>query len=63
VTVTRSGDTSTAASVITFQFDRATKKFSYDGAAWREILKHFPNSPEAVEARKHLDALVNKTSR
>ena len=45
---------------ITFQFDRATKKFSYDGAAWREILKRYPNSPEAVEARKHLDAMVNK---
>jgi hypothetical protein len=48
---------------ITFQFDRATKKFSYDGAAWREILKRYPNSPEAVEARKRLDALANKTSR
>jgi len=46
---------------ITFQFDRATKKFSYDGAAWREILKRFPNSLEALEARKHLDALANKT--
>jgi len=48
---------------ITFQFDRATKKFSYDGAAWREILKRFPNSLEAVEARKHLDASTNKTSK
>jgi len=35
-----------------------TKKFSYDGAAWREILKRYPNSPEAAEARKHLDALT-----
>lgn len=42
---------------VTFQFDRVTKKFSYDGAAWREIVKRYPNSPEAVEARKHLDAL------
>ena len=42
---------------ITFLFDRATKKFSYDGAAWREILKKYPTSSEAVEARKHLDAL------
>ena len=42
---------------ITFLFDRATRKFSYNGAAWREILKRYPNSPEAVEARKHLDAL------
>jgi len=48
---------------ITFQFDRATKKFSYDGTAWREILKRFPNSPEALEARKHLEALANKTAK
>jgi hypothetical protein len=43
---------------ITFLFDRTTKKFSYNGAAWREILKRYPNSSEAVEARKHLDALA-----
>ena len=48
---------------ITFLFDHATKKFSYDGAAWREILKRFPNSPEAVEARKHLDAMMSKVSK
>ena len=42
---------------ITFLFDRTAKKFSYDGAAWREIVKRYPNSPEAVEARKHLEAL------
>ena len=43
---------------ITFLFNRTTKKFSYNGAAWREILKRYPNSPEAVEARKHLEALA-----
>lgn len=42
---------------ITFHFDRTTKKFSYDGAAWREILKRYPNSLEAAEARKHLESL------
>jgi hypothetical protein len=42
---------------ITFLFDRETKKFSYDGAAWRDILKRFPNNPEAAEANKHLEAL------
>lgn len=45
---------------ITFVFDRASKKFSYNGAVWREILKRYPNSPEAVEARKHLETLGNK---
>ncbi len=41
---------------VTFTFDRAAKKFHYDGAAWREILKRYPNSPEAGEARKRLEA-------
>jgi hypothetical protein len=43
---------------ITFLFDRTTKKFSYDGAAWREILKRYPNSPEAGEAKEHLESLA-----
>jgi hypothetical protein len=41
---------------VTFTFDRAAKKFHYDGTAWREILKRYPNSPEAEEARKRLEA-------
>ena len=42
---------------ITFTFDRAAKKFHYDGASWREIVRRYPRSPEAQEARKRLDAL------
>ncbi|HKC64442.1 MAG TPA: hypothetical protein VKB86_12440 [Pyrinomonadaceae bacterium] len=42
---------------IVFIFDRATKQFHYDGASWREILRRYPHSPEAAEARKLLDAL------
>jgi hypothetical protein len=42
---------------IAFIFDRATKKFHYDGASWREILRRYPRSPEAEEARKRLNAL------
>ena len=42
---------------VTFQFDRVARRFTYNGAAWREILKRYPNSAEAVEARKHLAAL------
>jgi hypothetical protein len=42
---------------ITFTFDRTSKTFSYDGGAWREIIRRYPNSPEAAEARKRLDAL------
>jgi hypothetical protein len=44
---------------VTFTFDRAAKKFHYEGAAWREIMQRYPNSPEAAEARKRLEALAN----
>ena len=42
---------------IVFVFERATKRFHYDGASWREILRRYPRSPEAEAARKRLDAL------
>ena len=41
-----------------FVFDRATKRFHYDGAALRELLRHYPNSPEAIDARKRLAQLA-----
>lgn len=41
---------------IAFTFDAAEKRFHYGGAAWREILRRYPHSPEAAEARKRLDA-------
>ena len=44
---------------VTFTFDRTTKEFHYDGAAWREILRRYPDSPEALEARKRLTKLAN----
>ncbi len=44
---------------VIFTFDRSAKQFHYDGAAWREILKRYPKSPEAVEARKRLEAQAN----
>jgi len=37
---------------VTFTFDRTTKKFHYEGWAWREIVRRYPNSPEATEAQK-----------
>jgi hypothetical protein len=43
---------------ITFLFDRATKRFSYDGRAWRDILRRFPDTNEAAEARKRLQAMT-----
>lgn len=42
---------------ISFVFDSAAKQFHYDGASWREIVRRYPRSPEALEARKRLDAL------
>jgi hypothetical protein len=43
---------------ISFVFDRSKKQFHYDGAAWREILRRYPNSAEAEAARKRLDLLA-----
>jgi len=48
---------------VTFLFDRGTKKFSYEGAAWREVVRRFPHSPEAVDARKHLERFNVSMSR
>lgn len=45
---------------VTFTFDRATKQFHYDGAAWREIVRRYSNRAEANEAEKRLRALPNK---
>jgi hypothetical protein len=39
---------------VIFDFDAAAKQFHYDGAAWREILRRHPRSPEASEARRRL---------
>lgn len=38
-----------------FAFDNSTKRLHYDGAAWRELLRRHPKTPEALEARKRLE--------
>ena len=43
---------------VTFTFSPTTKRFNYDGAAWRELLRRYPNTPEALEARKRLAELA-----
>jgi hypothetical protein len=43
-----------------FVFNSNTKMFHYDGAGWREIIRKFPQSTEAVEAQKRLDSLKEK---
>jgi len=42
---------------VTFMFDSEKKQFHYDGAAWRDIMRKYPNSPEATEAAKRLENL------
>lgn len=48
---------------VNFLFNSSTKTFHYDGAAWKEIVQKFPNSSEAVEAKKRLDSLSLKLER
>lgn len=42
---------------VNFWFNSATKRYHYNGAMWREILKKFPGSNEAIEAEKRLGSL------
>jgi hypothetical protein len=39
---------------VVFDFDSSAKQFRYDGAAFREILRRHPRSPEASDARARL---------
>jgi hypothetical protein len=43
---------------VKFVFDESTKTFHYDGAALREIVRRYPQSKEADEARKLLEKLT-----
>jgi hypothetical protein len=40
---------------VLFDFDPASRSYRYEGAAFREILRRHPRSPEAAEARKRLE--------
>jgi len=44
---------------VTFVFDQSTKRFHYDGAAWREVIRRYPKSPEALEAKKRLETIYS----
>lgn len=39
---------------VKFVFNQSTKRFHYDGAAWRELIRRYPKTHEAAEARKRL---------
>lgn len=45
---------------VTFVFNRVTKRFHYDGAAWRELVRRHPKSPEAAAARERLAQLARE---
>lgn len=40
---------------VVFRFDAESKRYVYDGWAWREIVRRYPKSAEAGEARRRLD--------
>lgn len=42
---------------IAFVFDERAKQFHYNGEAWREIVRRYPRSAEAVAAQKRLESL------
>jgi hypothetical protein len=43
---------------VRYLFDGEAKRFRYDGAAWREVVRRYPRSPEAAEARSRLGAVA-----
>lgn len=43
---------------VRFVFDESSKRLHYDGAAWRELIRRYPKTPEAAEAQKRLAVLV-----
>ncbi|MEO6390365.1 MAG: hypothetical protein ABIP75_00855 [Pyrinomonadaceae bacterium] len=43
---------------IGFRFDRIKKEFHYNGAAWSELIKKYPQSPETEQARQRLSGSV-----
>ena len=45
---------------ITFVFNQSTKRFHYDGSAWRELIRRYPHSLFATEAKIKLDALYSQ---
>ncbi|HEX3252032.1 MAG TPA: hypothetical protein VHS05_21525 [Pyrinomonadaceae bacterium] len=43
-----------------FVFDKSTKRFHYDGAAWRELIRRYPRSSAAGEANNRLEKLYSQ---
>jgi len=45
---------------VIFGFDKSAKRFHYDGAAWRQLVRLYPRSSAAAEARKRLNSLYSQ---
>jgi len=45
---------------VNFTFDYSTKRYHYDGSAWRELIRLYPRSSASSEARKRLDSMSHK---
>lgn len=45
---------------VKFIFNPDQRKFHYEGASWREIIRRYPRSPEATQARSRLAAIMAK---
>ncbi|MEN3328065.1 MAG: hypothetical protein V7638_2872 [Acidobacteriota bacterium] len=45
---------------IGFVFDKSTKRFHYDGTAWRELIRRYPKTSQAAEARKRVGLLYSQ---
>ncbi|HJP92613.1 MAG TPA: hypothetical protein VJ875_11710 [Pyrinomonadaceae bacterium] len=43
-----------------FVFNQSTKRFHYDGSAWRELIRRYPKTQAAAEALKRLTALYSQ---
>ena len=48
---------------VTFTFDHATRRFHYEGWAWREIVRRYPFTAEALEAQMRIDSLAKSSLR
>ena len=45
---------------VVFLFATQSRRFHYDGSAWRELVRRYPNLPEAGEARERLETLSQR---
>jgi hypothetical protein len=45
---------------VKFVFDKTTKRYHYDGASWRDLIRHFPRSSASSEARKRIATLYSQ---